>query len=39
MLTSLLAFVLLAGLLSMLVHADHQASDATEVIRIRDRDI
>lgn len=39
MLTSLLAFVLLAALLSVLVHADHQSSAAAEVVRIRDRDL
>jgi len=39
MLTSLFAFVLLAALLSVLVHADHQATDVTEVVRIRDRDL
>lgn len=39
MLTSLLAFLLLASLLSVLVHADHQASEATEVVRLRNDDL
>jgi len=39
MITSILIFLLLASLLSVLIHADHRANDAAEAARIREGDL
>lgn len=39
MITALLSFLLLAGLMSLLVNADHQAASAAESVKIREADL
>ena len=39
MITTIFCFLLFSALLSLLVHADHQAASAAEAVRMRDGDL